>query len=149
MTAFCITGSVNVEPRHGKSLRGDYRAARTVRSWSYSCCIFSLIECILLPSKTPSAMDITKIRSPPPPPAANLVPRAFPLKNGWGGKSPGDEVVLLRYYFRSRKSTETGVSLTHVWFGYQKWSKSPPFMEPCYRWETWRKTFNSYWPPRI
>ena len=22
----------------------------------------------------------------------NLVPRAFPLKNGWGGKSPGDEV---------------------------------------------------------
>ena len=69
----------------------------------------------------------------PPPPAANLVPRAFPLKNGWGGKSPGDEVVLLRYYFRSRKSTETGVSLTHVWFGYQKWSKSPPFMEPCYR----------------
>ena len=25
---------------------------------------------------------------------SNLVPRAFPLKNGWGGKSPGDEVVL-------------------------------------------------------
>ena len=24
----------------------------------------------------------------------NLVPRAFPLKNGWGGKSPGDEVGL-------------------------------------------------------
>ena len=24
----------------------------------------------------------------------NLVPRAFPLKNGWGGKSPGDEVVI-------------------------------------------------------
>ena len=22
----------------------------------------------------------------------NLVPRAFPLKDGWGGKSPGDEV---------------------------------------------------------
>ena len=25
----------------------------------------------------------------------NLVPRAFPLKNGWGGKSPGDEVATL------------------------------------------------------
>ena len=23
---------------------------------------------------------------------SNLVPKAFPLKNGWGGKSPGDEV---------------------------------------------------------
>jgi len=26
-------------------------------------------------------------------PSSNLVPRAFPLKNGWSGKSPGDEVV--------------------------------------------------------
>ena len=24
--------------------------------------------------------------------SSNLVPRAFPSKNGWGGKSPGDEV---------------------------------------------------------
>ena len=35
--------------------------------------------------------------------ALNLVPRAFPLKNGWGaqpifqGKSPGDEVGSLSY----------------------------------------------------
>ena len=26
-------------------------------------------------------------------PRSNLVPRAFPLKNGWEGKSPGDEVA--------------------------------------------------------
>ena len=24
--------------------------------------------------------------------SSNLVPRAFPSKNGWGGESPGDEV---------------------------------------------------------
>ena len=27
----------------------------------------------------------------------NLVPRAFPLKNRWGGKSPGDEVGTLHF----------------------------------------------------
>ena len=27
------------------------------------------------------------------------------------------------------------------------WSNSRLFMEPCYRWENCRKTFNSYWPP--
>ena len=26
-------------------------------------------------------------------PRSNLVPRAFPLKNGWEGKSPGGEVA--------------------------------------------------------
>ena len=27
---------------------------------------------------------------------SNLVPRAFPSKNGWGGKSPGDEVAFVQ-----------------------------------------------------
>ena len=27
------------------------------------------------------------------------------------------------------------------------WANSRLFMEPCYRWENCRKTFNSYWPP--
>ena len=42
-------------------------------------------------SHTPTVEEGGGLYGPPPPP--NLVPRAFPLKNGWGGKRPWHRLV--------------------------------------------------------
>ena len=44
----------------------------------------------------------------------NLVPRAFPLKNGWGGKSPGDEVDISRPPLSQNPPSTPVVGVSHV-----------------------------------